>query len=113
MQRWVAEVETNCADPNEENEFNEWYDKTHIPDMLQVPGFLRATRCEVFNPTQGQPKFMTIYEVETDDFNQTMAAVGEQMKRITDAGRMSNLCIIAGVRMYKQIRPPVERMKKK
>jgi len=35
------------------------------------------------------------------------------MKRITEAGRMSDLCVIAGVRMYKQIRPPVERKKKK
>lgn len=113
MQRWVAEVETNCSDPNKENEFNEWYNKVHLHDMLEVPGVLRATRYEAFNPAQGQPKFMTIYEAETDDFNQTMAAVGEQMKRITDAGRMSDLCIIAGVRMYKQITPPAERKKKK
>jgi len=113
MQRWIAEVETNCADPNKEKEFNEWYDKIHIHDMLEIPGILRATRYEVVNPTQGQPKFMAIYEAEADDFNQTMAAVGEQMKRITEAGRMFDLCVIAGVRMYKQIRPPVERKKKK
>jgi len=112
MQRWVAEVETNCSDPNREKEFNEWYDKVHIPDMLEVPGFLRATRCEVVNLTQGQPKFMTMYEVETNDFNQTMAAVGEQMKRITEAGRMSDLCIIAGIRMYRQMKPPFESKKK-
>ena len=113
MQRWVAQVETNCADPNREKEFNEWYDKVHLHDMLEVPGVLRATRYEAVNPAQGQPKFMSIYEAETDDFNQTMAAAGEQMKRATEAGRMSSLCVIVGMRMYKQITPPMERKKKK
>jgi hypothetical protein len=53
-----------------------------------------------------------MYEVETDDFNQTMAAVGEQMKRITEAGRMSDLCIIAGIRMYRQMKSPFESKRK-
>jgi hypothetical protein len=111
MQRWVVQVETNCTDPNREKEFNEWYAKVHLHDMLEIPGFLRATRYEAFNPVPGQTKFMTIYEVETDDLNQTMAASGEQMKRITEAGRMSNLGVVAGIRLYRQIIPPIERNK--
>ena len=27
-----------------EDEFNEWYDKVHIPELLTVPGMLSATR---------------------------------------------------------------------
>lgn len=112
MQRWVAQVETNCTDPNREKEFNEWYAQIHLHDMLEIPGFLRATRYEAVNPAAGQPKFMTIYEVETDDLNQTMAAAGEQMKRVTEAGRMSDLGVVAGIRLYRQIIPPIERKRK-
>ena len=48
-----------------------------------------------------------------DDFGQTMAAMGEHLQRITEKGRMSELCIVAGARMYKQITPPMERSKNK
>ena len=113
MQRWVAEVETNCADPNREKEFNDWYDKIHLHDMLEVPGVVRISRYEFANPTEGQAKFMAMYEIETNDFGQTMAAMGEHMQRITEKGRMSELCIVAGARMYKQITQPMEKKKTK
>ena len=56
---------------------------------------------------------MAMYEIETNDFGQTMAALGEHLKHVTELGRMSELCIVAGARMYKQITPPVERKKNK
>jgi hypothetical protein len=32
------------ADPEKEKEFNEWYNKEHIPALLQVPGVISANR---------------------------------------------------------------------
>ncbi len=113
MERWLLNVETNCADPAKEKAFNEWYNKVHLADILEVPGVVRASRYEFANPTEGQPKFMAMYEVETDDFGQTMAALGEKLKTVTEKGRMSDLCIVCGARMYKQITPAVERKKTK
>jgi hypothetical protein len=113
MERWLLNVETTCADPTKEKMFNEWYDKVHLHDILEVPGVVRASRYEFANPTEGQPKFMAMYEIETNDFGQTMAALGEHLKHITELGRMSELCIVAGARMYKQITPPVKRQKTK
>ncbi len=113
MERWLVQVETACADLTKEKEFNEWYDNVHLHDMLEVPGLVRASRYELSNPAPGQPKFMSMYEAETNDFDQTMAAVGEQIKHITELGRMSEQCIIVGVRVYKQITAPVERKRRK
>jgi hypothetical protein len=113
MERWLLNVETACADPTKEKAFNEWYNTVHLHDMMEVPGIVRVSRYEFANPTEGQPKFMAMYEIETNDFGQTMAAMGEQLQRITEKGRMSELCIVAGARMYKQITPPMEKKKTK
>ncbi len=40
MERWLLVVETNCTDPSREKEFHQWYDNTHIPDLLTTPGVL-------------------------------------------------------------------------
>jgi hypothetical protein len=56
---------------------------------------------------------MAMYEIETNDFGQTMAAMGEQLQRITEKGRMSELCMVVGARMYKQITQPIEKKKTK
>jgi len=44
MARWVNLVETNFGDPLREKEFNEWYDRMHLPDILETPGFVAARR---------------------------------------------------------------------
>jgi hypothetical protein len=111
MERWLLNVETNCADSAKEKEFNEWYDKVHLPDILKIPEVVRASRYECTDPSEGQPKFMAMYEIETKDFGQTMAALGERLETITREGRMSDLCIVVGSRMYKQITAPVEKGK--
>jgi len=54
MARYILVVESNCADPAREAEFNEWYDKTHLPDILETPGFVRATRYENTEPAAGK-----------------------------------------------------------
>ena len=43
MELWVNLVETNC-DPAREDEYNDWYERMHIPDILQTAGFVRARR---------------------------------------------------------------------
>ncbi len=47
-----------------EEEFNAWYNTTYIPGYLAVPGVLRARRYVV---SEGQPKYLTLYEFEHPD----------------------------------------------
>jgi hypothetical protein len=37
-------VESQCADPGREGEFNTWYDDAHIPDLLETGLFVAAYR---------------------------------------------------------------------
>lgn len=58
--------------PGQENEFNEWYDGTHLGDVLAVPGMLAATRYRlepVAARSTGLPppgEYLAVYEFEGD-----------------------------------------------
>lgn len=50
--------------PGAEDEFNHWYDHTHLPEVLATPGFLAARR---YTPTDPAGPYLAIYEIETND----------------------------------------------
>ncbi len=108
MERWLFTVESNCSDPSREKEFNDWYDRVHLPDLLETPGFVRAARYENTNPGEGQGKFLATYEIETDDIGQTMAKFSEQLNAKAKEGRMSELVMAIGGGLYRQITAPVD-----
>ncbi len=102
MAKWLLVVGTNCADAAREAEFNEWYDKTHFPDVLETPGFIRATRYENTEPSEGEAKFLAIYEIETDDIDSFMKTHNDNMARKRAEGRFSELLLIVSRGFYKQ-----------
>ena len=60
-----------------ENEFNEWYDKHHIPDVVNVPGFVSGQRFRLTDSQFGGEaskafKYLALYEIETDDIDATI-----------------------------------------
>ncbi|MBI2872516.1 MAG: hypothetical protein HYY00_04910 [Chloroflexi bacterium] len=57
-------VVTADVDPENEVEFNRWYNEEHVPERLTVPGFLGARR---FVAVEGQPKYIAIYEMESPE----------------------------------------------
>lgn len=67
------------APPAEEAEaFESWYVGRHMPDVLAVPGFAAAQRYRLA-PDAADPdapgRYVTIYEMETDDRDAVMAEV--------------------------------------
>jgi hypothetical protein len=50
--------------PELEAEFNEWYDKEHIPALAAVPGVLCARR---FRGIDGNRKYVALYHLTTPD----------------------------------------------
>ena len=103
MQRWLMTVESNCADPAREKEFNEWYDTVHVPDIMETPGMVRAVRYENTNPQEGEGKFVAAYEIETDDLETTLAKFTEVVNSKTAQGRLSDLVIAVGGGFYRQL----------
>ncbi len=59
-----------------EQEFDDWYMNTHMPDVMKVPGFVSGQR---FTWGHAQAKqyaetwqYMTILDIETDDLQGTL-----------------------------------------
>ena len=103
MAKWLRVVKTNCADVVREAEFNEWYDKTHLPDVLETPGYIRATRYENIEPSEGEAKYLALYEIETDDINAVMKASRDNMDKKRAEGRSSELLVGVSRDNYRQL----------
>jgi hypothetical protein len=52
------------ADPGEERDFSQWYDKEHIIERVSIPGFLEARR---YVAVAAEPKYLNFYPTETLD----------------------------------------------
>jgi hypothetical protein len=64
--------------PGEEAEYNRWYDAQHLPDVLQVEGFVSAERFEFAKEQMSDAapshRYLAIYDIETDDLAKTLEA---------------------------------------
>lgn len=56
--------------PEDEDEFNAWYNTEHLPALLSVPGFLTARR---FRAVEGEPKYVALYDVTSYDVLKSQA----------------------------------------
>lgn len=69
-----------------EAEYNEWYNKVHVPDVLRVPGFIAAQRFKLAGPQLNDAprphRYLALYEIETDD---VQASMDELRKRVGTA----------------------------
>jgi len=65
--------------PGEEARFNDWYQNTHIPEVLTVPGMQGAQRYRLFAKLlgSGSNEWLTIYDIESDDPAALPAAMNE------------------------------------
>jgi hypothetical protein len=107
MARYLLLAFSDCKDPAREEEFNDWYDNTHLPDMLEVPGMISATRWVGAGTKEGvQRKYLAMYELETDNLEKFDAGVRERGMWTIREGRFSDLPVFDPPnvpRMYRQI----------
>lgn len=92
MTRYMLFAFSDCKDPAREDEFNDWYTNTHLPDMLGVPGMISATRWMSAENMEGQQrKYVALYELETDSIEDFNAKVRERGMWTMKEGRFSDL----------------------
>ena len=78
MARHTMLVLVNAKD-DRDDEFNHWYENVHLNDILAVPGFVAARRFEAADAQMtGAPqhRYMTLYEIDTDDIAQAIKDLG-------------------------------------
>jgi hypothetical protein len=72
------------ARPDVEGEFNRWYDESHVPGLLQVPGYRSGLRFRLVDDPAiahhgGRFRYLALYEIEDE----------ASAPRISDPERMS------------------------
>ena len=89
MPRAVMLVFSGPAKPERENEYNKWYDETHLRDLCDVPGIESARRfkCSAVQsatrpPQRALPPYLALYELDTED----VAAALADLKARGDSG---------------------------
>ena len=93
-------VWTNPTSKEAEEEYNTWYNKVHLPDVLRVPGFVAATRYRytgipALEGMDDPPhRYLALYEVEADNLKELgellAAGVGSGQISISEALDMSS-----------------------
>jgi hypothetical protein len=78
-----------------EDDFNTWYDKEHLDDLLAIDGFKAAQRYRLaaLGPGQDEPtyRYAAVYEAEGDD----AAAAHEKLMDALRSGRVRTSDAIA------------------
>jgi len=78
MARHVFVVFTNPVD-GKDAAYNDWYDNRHLPDVLDVPGFVSAQRFKLSDTQRAAGPFpwqyLALYQIDTDDLKGTLSAL--------------------------------------
>lgn len=68
MAKGIMVVQSAPVSPEREQDFNDWYDNVHIPQICSVPGFTSARRYKVAGAAAGDaPAYLAVYEIDADD----------------------------------------------
>jgi len=102
MEKWLYMVYSDLLDPETEGEYREWYEKTHYPDILETEGMVRIAFHKAKNPAEGQGRFLTVIEIETDDIDNTMVVHQKNMEKKGEQGRISGLGKAVSRHLYQQ-----------
>lgn len=75
---YLSVVMADVADPADEAEWNAWYDHSHVPNLVRVPGYLSGARFRVkpdprFGDKVMGPKYLALYEWEGPHCLETLA----------------------------------------
>jgi hypothetical protein len=84
-------VFTGPESNQKEAEYNEWYNNIHIPAILKLDGFVRASRWKL-SPARppadalAERQYLAIYELDTDNVDDAL----KRLKEAGDAGELGN-----------------------
>ena len=97
----IALEYVDCTDQSREYEFNRWYNKIHIPDLMQTPGILNVYRYwntgivnaighpDINKEKKTRARYLTLYRINSDDpWGLMQKVTQEDNKKRAKQGRM-------------------------
>ena len=115
--RWLMMVTTQSTDPAREAEFNDWYDRIDIPDVLEVPGYMRARRGQGQRVPEfpnadlqdDEGKYVALYDIESEAIDKTIIEMLMATRKMEQRGRSTDLLRVVERVYYRQQAPAIER----
>jgi len=93
-----------CRDEATAAQLNDWYAMRHIPDMLGIAGFVRATRYELYRvlmiEPRSAPRFLTVYEVSADSAEQVADRREVALRILRQDRRLIDSFVERGTALY-------------
>ena len=74
----------------------------NIKFALETEGYVGATRYELAQPEEGKAKYLALYEIETDDFDDFVVRHTANSKRKREQGRSTELLSVISKAYYRQ-----------
>lgn len=113
---WLMMVATQCTDPGREQQFNAWYDGIDIPDVLEVPGYLRARRglrlgtpeSPVSALPEDEGRYVALYDIASDDIDKTIIEMLMATRKMEARGRSTDLLKVTERVYYQRFAPPFD-----
>ncbi len=108
--QWLMVVKTVNTDPKQEAQFNEWYDKIDVPDVLEVPGYMRARR-GVKTAVDGDlddGKYIALYNMEGESIDKIMIDMLMATLKMSQRGRSTDLLKVVERVYYHEYSAPIE-----
>ncbi len=90
----VLMVYSDPSSPEADAEYNRWYHETHLPEVIDVPGFVAATRYRVTpvnmldEPWVVSQQYLAVYELDRSDPDGIAESHAELSRRVRDRDRM-------------------------
>jgi hypothetical protein len=83
MAKGVLLVQSQASDPEREEEYHEWYEQMHIPQLCEIPGITGVRRFALIGGGFGDadssiPTHLAIYEIEADDLEAVTNEIAER-----------------------------------
>jgi predicted alpha/beta superfamily hydrolase len=81
MPKGIMFVPSQPATPAREDEYHQWYSKTHIPEVCEVDGVVAARRYKIADPAQadaGASTYIALYELDADDFTKVFEEIANR-----------------------------------
>jgi predicted amidohydrolase YtcJ len=113
VQSWLMVVKTISTNPAREAEFNDWYDHIDIPDVLEVPGYMRARRgvgqqlpeFPDYDLQDVEGKYVALYDIRSPDIERTIIDMLMASQQMVARGRSTSALKVVGRFYYQQSAP--------
>ncbi len=85
MQRGILAVQTSPK-PGEDEQFNDWYNTAHVPEILASEGFLLGRRFRAVRApgdtgsNTNWLKYVAVYDIESNDLAASYASLTERFR---------------------------------